>query len=217
MMPVTFGSQAPKIELISLTTAWLDAVTDIHLEAYKNRTNFSQLLGRAFVHRTYAWFCERPDRFGFVALFDEKPVGFIVGAEFAPETRLNKYRLLTGLRQVVIKPWLMFSRSMVRGLASRISSLFRKSKVWEIEFREGEILTLYSLAVLPEYARYRIANLLLKECEKYAAAIGKRLILTRVGAQNLSSLMVHRLVGYSVDPSRSEDAEKFLYRRIATT
>jgi ribosomal protein S18 acetylase RimI-like enzyme len=209
-------TQSTQIELVPLTRAWLDAVTEIHLQAYKGNVNFSQLLGKAFVRRTYAWFCEFPDRFGFVAIVNGKPVGFIVGAEFAPERQLNRYRLFTALRQVMTKPWLVISRPVAKGLTSRIPSLFRKDRDWEVKFDEDEILSLYSLAVLPEYARYRIANLLLRECEKHAVKTNKKIILTRVGVQNLSSLMVHRLIGYVVDSSKSDDTEKFLYKRIAT-
>ena len=217
MDPDPLSHKNPRVEILPLRQEHLDAVTEIHLEAYRDQINFSQLLGAPFVRRTYQWFCEAPDRFGFVALIDGEPGGFIVGSEFAPDGRLNRSRLVTAILQALIHPQILTSKMVWQGLLRKITSPPHEDREWQVTIVEGDYIYLYSLAVLAKYAPLRIARLLLSACEGYAKGAGRRLVLASVGADNLPSLTLYRWMRYTVDPQKSDDVDKYFYKYLDVT
>ena len=186
------------------------------MEAYKDRINFSQLLGVEFVNITYKWFCETYGTFGFIAFVNDNPAGFIVGAEFIPHRKLNLYRLNTGIIQIIKSPKLLISKSLIGEVINRIKrhikgSIDNKSVLHKYG---GEFIYNYSLATLSQYSRLRIADILLEKCELFAREKNKKVVIGNVGASNISSLMCYRLRNYIVDDSLSNEKEIILYKRI---
>ncbi len=202
------------VEIYLLKESHLDLVTAIHLKGYEGKTNFSQLLGNAFIFKTYEWFCKGADRFGYVAFVDKKMTGFIVGAEFEMETALNKYRFSVALKHLIKHPWVLFSKQVAKGFISKIINCRKRNNNWEIEFDENRGIYLYSMAVLPEFAKHRIAKLLLKKCEEYAMAKNKKVVIAPVGNENIPSLTLYRLMEYTVDKIRQDGENKYLYKVI---
>lgn len=185
------------------------------MEAYKDRINFSQLLGVEFVNKTYKWFCETSGTFGFIAFVNDNPAGFIVGAEFIPHRKLNLYRLNTGIIQIIKSLKLLISKNMIREVINRIKR-HTKANINNnsILYKYGEFIYYYSLATLPQYSQLRIADLLLEKCEIYARDKKKKVVIGNIGASNISSLMCHRLRNYIVDDSLSNEEEIILYKKI---
>lgn len=217
-MSLDLGTDAnPHIEMLPLESAHLDAITAIHLSAYHGQVNFSQMLGPEFVRRTYEWFCASSDRFGYVCLVNEAPAGFIVGSECFPHRSLNRYRLPVAIKLAARHPRLVLSRRILRSLAHRVSEMRRPDRHWGVEFSPDDFLFLYSLASLSEYAPYRIANRLLRQCETHAFMRKKHYLLCSVGKQNLSSLMVHRMTGFVVDKKMSDDTDVYFYKAVANS
>jgi len=208
------GNHSPKIELLPIEKKWLDAITNIYLEVYRDKMNFSRSLGKAFVNKTYTWFCENSCSFGFIAIVDGNPAGFIVACEPDHRKKLNQYRFMTGLRQVVLRPWLLLSGSVINVLLDEAVKVFNKNKIRRVDFNNNDSLNLYSLAVLPKYSQNRISNLLLTECENHALKMNKRIIFCYISSQNRSSLLLHHLMGYSIDKMRSNENGMCFYKII---
>jgi len=187
------------------------------MKAYKDRINFSQLLGVEFVNRTYKWFCETSGTFGFIAFVDDNPAGFIVGSEFIPHRKLNLYRVNTGIIQIIKSPQLLISKSLIREVINRIKRHIKGSIDIDnksVLHKYGEFIYNYSIANLPQYSHLRIADLLLEKCELYAREKNKKVVIGNVGASNISSLMCHRIRNYIVDNSLSDEKEIILYKKI---
>lgn len=205
-----------KIELLPLQRKWLECVTDIHLEMYQDQPNFSLTLGRPFVKKTYAWFCENSNGFGFVAFVDGNPAGFIVGSKPDHRKRLNRYRFVTALRQIAQRPWILLNARVGSMLLCGAMKSFNKVRTYQTDFETNEAFNLYSLAVRSKYSRNRVSNLLLVASENYAAKMGRRVLFGYVRSQNPSSLILHHAMGYSVDKTRSNKDRICFYKTVAT-
>lgn len=202
------------IEVFLLEESHLDLVTAIHLKGYEGKTNFSRLMGSAFVRKTYEWFCKSAGRFGYVAFVGKKMAGFIVGAESEAGWLLNKYRLSTALKYLIKHPWALFSKAVVEGLIGKVINYRKRNNNWGIKFNKDQGVYLYSMAVLPEFAKYRVARLLLKKCEEYAKARNKKVVVAPTGGKNIPSLTLFRIMEYTVDKIRQDGENKYLYKVI---
>lgn len=191
----------------------LDAVVQLHQESFAYDTNFSMQLGPRFLRATYSFFLEDPKAFGFVALYQEKVVGFLCGRLDYYSSALDKYRAPAAMLALLRRPWLLFEEDFRGKLQKSVSILIAgsKSKKDKSTKREAATATLASLGVDPDYAHLRVSDSLLAAAESLCMKNRMRFVRASVQRSNISSRFLYRRRAYTEELGKTTEDGVYYY------
>ena len=197
----------------------LDAVVALHQQCFSADTSLSTRLGARFLRTTYTFFLRDSKAFGFVALREGNPVGFLCGRLDFFVGALNRYRAPVAALALLGRPRLLFEMAFRKGLVKAVTSFTARRKTEERKStsvrREGAMATLASLGVLPDYAHLHVSDKLLSTAESLSRKNQMRFVRACVRRANLSSRFLYRKRGYVEDPGKPADDELFYYLSLA--
>jgi GNAT superfamily N-acetyltransferase len=182
----------------------LEEVIALHVRCFHADENESAHFGRGFICSTYKFFLIDAISFGFVAIYDGKIVGFIVGRLSYYTHALNRYRIPAALWDMLAHPRLLFDGKLIRGsLKAVYKQLIRTAKKQRLEpispHLNGKVASLALLAVDPQYGKLRVSDLLLSVAEEFCRQKGMLCLRAGVLRSNIKSRFLHRKRGYVED------------------
>jgi GNAT superfamily N-acetyltransferase len=182
----------------------LEEVVLLHERCFHADENKSIYFGRGFIRSTYKFFLADAISFGFVAIYDGKIVGFIVGRLSYYTRALNRYRTPAALWAMLTHPRLLLDSKSIRGtLKALYDQLTRTGKKPRTEpilrHPNGKIASLALLGVDPQYGKLRVSDLLLSVAEEFCRQKGMLCLRAGVLRSNIKSRFLHRKRGYVED------------------
>jgi ribosomal protein S18 acetylase RimI-like enzyme len=175
----------------------IDEIMRIHRESFPDYR--SSKLGEPFLYRMYQWYVLFHPHLAFVAVLDEKIVGFVTGAAGnAGRTRYTFWHILWGL---LSHPGLLLEteiregwQSHVRQLVSRKREQHQLDRIQAVRFK----ITLDSIAVAPDARRKGVAMELVKAFERAATKQGATLLGLGVESNNVGARRFYELCGWQL-------------------
>jgi GNAT superfamily N-acetyltransferase len=182
----------------------LEEVIALHVRCFHADENESPHFGHGFIRSTYKFFLTDAISFGFVAIYDGKVVGSIVGRLGYYTRALNRYRMPGALWAMLTHPRLLFDSKLIRGsLKALYDQLIRTAKKQRVEpispHLNGKVASLALLFVDPQYGKLRVSDLLLSEAEEFCRQKGMLYLRAGVLRGNIKSRFLHRKRGYVED------------------
>ena len=177
------------LNIILLSSQHASSVTKLHIQGIS--TGFISSLGQGFVAALYEAIAEDENSFGFVAIEDEKVLGFV--AFSTNLSRLYKYvALKKGFKFTFILARRMFSFKAIKKV---IDNILYPTKMKKMELPDAELL---SIVVAPEGRGKGIAKQLVEagfeECKNRGIAKVKVL----VAAENESANKLYQKTGFEL-------------------
>jgi ribosomal protein S18 acetylase RimI-like enzyme len=182
----------------------LEEVVLLHERCFHGDENESIYFGRGFIRSTYKFFLADAISFGFVALYEGKIVGFIVGRLSFYTRALNRYRMPAALWAMLTHPRLLLDNKLIRGSLKAVHDrLIRTAKKQRVEsispYLNGKVASLALLAVDPQYGKLRVSDLLVSAAEEFCRQKGMLCLRAGVLRSNIRSRFLHRKRGYVED------------------
>lgn len=130
-----------------MNPAHLNDVTSLHLWAFRDHLNV--LLGRKYNFRFLQWFVEHRNTIRLIGLLDEKPEGYVVGAEWGYQNEMNRDLLWSMTSALITHPWIIFNRKILKNGWLRFRSILGFNRSLEaIQHKyEGRIVSLVGIGV----------------------------------------------------------------------
>ena len=175
----------------------LNLIVKIHKVAFHNYPH--SFLGSFYVKKFINWFASSPNGIALVATNNGKPVGYIVGAPLGYRWRLNINMFPVVFLCLLARPWLLFNRSVAKGLRTRIVSQIKNKNSEDVELTlPAPVFRLVAIAVDANHRREGIGRKLFLEFKKLAAAKGARSLVLSVHKNNDVARKFYRAGGWKV-------------------
>jgi ribosomal protein S18 acetylase RimI-like enzyme len=192
----------------------LEEVIALHIRCFNADENEPVHFGRAFIRSTYKFFLTDTISFGFVAIYDAKVVGFIVGRLSYYTRALNRYRMPAALLAMLTHPRLLFDSGLIiGGLKAVHNQLIRTAKKQRLELflphLHEKIAGLALIAVDPQYRKLRVSDLLLSFAEEFCRQKGMLFLRAGVLRSNTRARFFFQKHGYVEDNVPSTDNTVF--------
>src|SRR5690349_17947165 len=195
----------------------LEAVVHLHRKCFGANDSVERL-GSRFTRRTMQFFVEDALSFGFVALYEEDVIGFVVGRLQEFLEALNRYRRGAALISLLAHPRLLSQLGILRRMRQAVAKSLRLRQP-RIVFSCAEGLSIRSfdrlgiLAILAADAdlhRLRATEQLLKAAHSFCRSRGMSAVRASVHRANVQSRFLYRRLGYVESPA-PKDAQFILY------
>jgi Acetyltransferase (GNAT) family len=185
-----------------------EEVIALHKRCFNADENESPLFGHGFICSTYKFFLTDAISFGFVAIYDRKVVGTIIGRLDYYTRALNYYRMPAALWAMLTHPRLLFDSKLIRGsFKAAYDQLIRTAKKQGVEPMppdlNGKVASLALLTVDPQHGKLRVSDLLLSVAEEFCRQKGMLCLRAGVLRSNIKSRFLHRKRGYVEDTALS--------------
>ena len=185
------------IKVLTLQEKDLPMVVEVHLKAFKGYMNAA--LGKSYVYRFLHWFLEDPRAIAFCAHYQDRPVGYLVGAQLGYDADLNKKLLSTGIVSILTHPAILFHPQFVRNIKSRLRLLVggKKTQVTE-QFKEpdGIGVSLVGIAADPQSGIKGVGSALMKAFMAEAKVKGYRYTRLSVYEENKVARGLYEKAGW---------------------
>lgn len=134
-------------KLVELQEEHVDDVASIHLWAFKDHLNI--LLGRSYVKAFLRWFIEDPKTISLVALQDGVAQGYVVGAAWGYQSKMNRDIMAYAIKSMARRPFIVFNRRVLNTIWLRLKTLFgfNKSIADTQALYPGRIISLVGIGV----------------------------------------------------------------------
>lgn len=177
-------------------------ITTMHLKAFRNHVNVK--LGNRYIKSFLNWFIDNPKTIHLVAKDENNEIfGYVVGAPWGYQKKINKDLLFTGLSSILLHPWIIFDKRIINSLATRfkvVSGISKHIQDTQIELK-GSIVSLVGIAVVEVAKGKGVASCLIKNFEIKAKELGYDVMRLSVYNNNLSAQKFYAKEGWEIIPS----------------
>lgn len=180
----------------------MDIITTMHLTAFKNHVNVK--LGNRYIKSFLNWFIDNPKTIHFVAKGENNEIfGYVVGAPWGYQKKINKDLLLIGLLSIIVRPWVIFDNRILNSLVTRfnvVSGISKHIHDTQIELK-GLIVSLVGIAVIDFAKGTGVASSLISSFEINAKELGYDVMRLSVYNKNLSARKFYEKEGWKIIPN----------------
>jgi ribosomal protein S18 acetylase RimI-like enzyme len=146
-------------------------IVNLHKLAFKNSLNV--LAGNLYLRSFFRWFNNNSQAILLVATVEGKPIGYVCGAPFGYERKINIHLFIPAIIGLMLHPRSLINKQLVRNLLTRLKIVFSGVNPKISKFNIiGKGISLVAIAVHPEYLGTGVSTHLIKEFEKQSTYIG---------------------------------------------
>ena len=188
-----------KFEIRKMAIEDLDRVSAIHCRQFPNSRSTS--LGRPFVRKMYRWFVENQPGLSYVALIEDKPAGFVIGAIGGYGRTVFRYAIFEILFGLMRRPWLLLRSQTFLLWPSYLKGLFprRPGKTQQIVKNPGQTkASLASIAVAQSAQGGGLGKALVAAFEQGARQLGAATLGLSVELDNHAARRLYQRCGWQL-------------------
>jgi ribosomal protein S18 acetylase RimI-like enzyme len=181
----------------SMREADINQVTSIHCDSFPNSR--STRLGVSFVRKMYFWFYKKQPALAFVALYDNRPIGFVTGAIGGSSRKIFRYALPEVIFGFLRSPGLFLQLEMFEAWQSYLVGFFPKSQVTTQHTDENNNsvkAVLASIAVSPSGRGKKAGKALVSAFEDAAQKQGANILALGVEFDNSAARRLYESCGW---------------------
>lgn len=206
--PVNSGFQIKKI-----TSRQIDSLVEIHKVAFYNYPH--SFLGGYYIKKFISWFANNSDAIALVAVNNGNPVGYVVGAPLGYRRRLDINMFSVVFLCLLSRPWLLFNRSVIKGLRTRIISQIKNKNSEDAELTlPPPVFRLVAIAVDARHRRKGVGKKLFFEFKKLVAAKEAKSLVLSVHKNNQIARKFYRRSGWKIlQPSDNSILKYYLLKK----
>lgn len=175
------------------------AVVAVHLAAF--RGYMTAALGKKYAFSFFKWFVQAPDAIAITGLIGNSPVGYVVGAPFGYQKRLNRKIAFAAGVGILCRPWLILRSDIRRAIKSRIDATFscqvKDSKMDDQRIRKAlSGISLVGIGVAPIGRGQGLGAKLVSAFESEARDRGIAMLRLSVYRENHAACRLYERMGW---------------------
>jgi ribosomal protein S18 acetylase RimI-like enzyme len=189
-------------------------VGKIHFEAFAGYMNTR--LGTSYIEAFLAWFLTAEGAVALVALDREKKVlGYVVGAPIDYGPRMNRDLIRIAVVSLLLRPWLVFSKTLWAIIAGRLRSYFGRSATRASRFEFPKpAMSLIAIGVAPTARGKKVGLRLLRAFEDKAREMCMRSLQLTVYSNNVVARKLYETSDWTRLPGESGESSVIEYVRM---
>lgn len=187
-----------KYQMIVRRSSIIDvpALSHIHLNAFKNHKN--SFLGENYAIAFINWFIVNKNAICLTSVLDQKPLGYVCGAQLGYNQKMNKDLLWVVIGCFLLRPYLFFNIELMKIVKIKIQTLLGSKKLLKDAVKEidGKGVSLVSICSDSNVHSKGIGTMLISEFEKQAKLLGFDFMRLSVKPDNMNAINFYERNGW---------------------